>query len=185
MIASDPETVHEKLLEKQFTNPDGWGIGWKENNHLCWQSGLSYISDFTDTVDPDNNIIVGHVRLATTGEINKINTHPFPVKDQDGLFGLLFHNGTFYYRNKEFPRKGIKGSSDTADIARLLSSLLYDHPWKRVRALYEELCGETIILLTKNSVWAYRGRYPLTETNNGVATSGGKKLNRGWYKIKD
>ena len=83
--------------KKGRVNRDGWGIAWYLEEGLA---GL--VKEPRPAPDSPiaklmvqgvrSNIIISHVRLATTGELSYVNTHPFVRKlwDRDWVFA---HNG--------------------------------------------------------------------------------------------
>ncbi len=125
LIANKPVDVEFSLLkaDKPFRNlgdkrnPDGWGIGWYEDNKAkIFKEGIpakdserfcSYAKEVR------SNIIIVHVRKGTEAPPSEVNSHPFKYKNW-----LFAHNGSVN-RNYLFPllrdeyRKEIKGQTDS------------------------------------------------------------------------
>ena len=75
-------------------NPDGWGVGWYDNSVKAniKKEGCSTIeSEIYDSLSEKiySNLIIEHVRLATTGKICKTNSHPFEFNNW-----IFAHNGS-------------------------------------------------------------------------------------------
>ena len=83
----------DSLSEQSRREPDGTGLGWFDSDgrpHLSKQA-LAAHDDRTFAREAQHvrsRTFVAHVRYATTGALEKKNTHPF---EQDGR--LLAHNG--------------------------------------------------------------------------------------------
>lgn len=72
--------------------------------------------------------VFAHIRLATVGEINPINCHPFVMKDDGDRSWLLMHNGTIF----DFPRcdkyREIQnGSTDSERILFFIIDLINEY----------------------------------------------------------
>lgn len=124
VIANKPVDLEFSLLraDKPFRNfaeinPDGWGIGWYENNlPKVFKRGFSALRDsqFTGlSKEVKSKIIIVHVRKSTGTPSSKLNSHPFQYKNwifahngwvsRDFLYGLL----------KDRYKKEIKGETDS------------------------------------------------------------------------
>jgi hypothetical protein len=99
-----------EVIEKAaHANQDGYGLA------VADRGKLEVVKVFTNDDPPVDEIlkrlddakdqeIVLHCRIATVGEKNFDNCHPFPVlnREEHGLDLVLFHNGTFsYYRDAQ------------------------------------------------------------------------------------
>ncbi len=105
-----PFTNHGK------SNPDGWGIGY------YGKQGLKVFKEPINIQNSDEvskiveevkaNIIIAHVRKATTGDKTIENTHPFSHENW-----VFAHNGTVYEKLEEKLdpeyKKNIQGQTDS------------------------------------------------------------------------
>ena len=89
-------------------NPDGWGVAWyneygtqviKEARPVD-QSRLA--RSFLEDLGARSRIFVSHIRLATAGEADYVNTHPFYRKFDDKTW-VFAHNGTMNTDQLSFP----------------------------------------------------------------------------------
>lgn len=100
VIANKPVDLEFSLLraDRPFRNfakfnPDGWGLGWYENDKAqVFKRGLSaqYDPQFVElSKEVRSKIIIAHVRNATTGNRSELNSHPFQYKNW-----IFAHNGS-------------------------------------------------------------------------------------------
>jgi len=111
--------------EKKRGHRDGWGIATFQAGkpHYVARSILPAFSDrsYNDAIDAVKeistpNIVIAHVRAASSGGVSIENTHPFIV---DGL--VFAHNGTV----KDLPLDGrAEGKTDSELIALLVADRL-------------------------------------------------------------
>jgi predicted glutamine amidotransferase len=82
------------------SNPDGWGMAWFGRDGLLrlvkepipsYQSQIAMDLPYYSTVKSD--IFISHVRMASYGGVNYLNTHPF-YRQLNGETWVLAHNGT-------------------------------------------------------------------------------------------
>jgi len=97
VIANKPVDLEFSLERfKKFGNwnPDGWGIGWYENNEAkVFKQGIAATSMEsklpTLSKDVRSKIIIVHVRKGTGAILSDQNSHPFKYKDW-----IFAHNGS-------------------------------------------------------------------------------------------
>jgi predicted glutamine amidotransferase len=83
----------DSIAVQSHREPDGTGLGWFDAGHaphISKQPIAAYgDAEFGRTArEVSSNTFLAHVRFATTGALNELNTHPF---EQDGR--LFAHNG--------------------------------------------------------------------------------------------
>lgn len=100
-------------------NPHGWGLFRRESGRTVWAKGLALAELLVHNAHlPCEAEAWLHLRRATYGEVNHDMAHPHVVREgrHGGL--LLMHNGSLH------PLAPQDGRSDSAELARLLRSLL-------------------------------------------------------------
>jgi len=121
MFANKPVDLEfslERFKEYSASNPDGWGMGWYENNSpkVCKQGIPAKAKDSklpTSSKEALSKIIIAHVRKGTGAEPSKRNSHPFKYKNW-----LFAHNGRvdkgylFSLLKSEYKNE-IKGETDS------------------------------------------------------------------------
>lgn len=148
-----------------------WGYAALTDEGLVMDHGLGRMP-YRDW--PDADVAVGHTRLATRGEVNVRNAHPFRIQEDGRTVAALCHNGTW----REAPPSG--DLSDTAMMAMTLESYLQSEPIDDAVAELAETTGETFLVLTRSGdVYCHAGRYDITFDGNGFASSGGHPLEEG------
>lgn len=122
-------------------NSHGAGIITYQGNKLQASKGYMTLETLERRLEhvPKKTPIAIHFRLATHGNINEYNTHPFKV----GNIAYLMHNGIL----AGLGTSGTKGKSDSAHLARILSKLSY----KDQLALLDELSGRFLLAHKKET----------------------------------
>lgn len=118
------------LLEKQIEqgwrrNGDGAGFAFIRDGKVEIKKGFMNLEAFKkayyDAVKEfgkDSPFLV-HMRIRTSGLVDKHNTHPFPIKD-----GAMIHNGVLFTPTGKHAGDGKKSNSDTKVIASTLFNVL-------------------------------------------------------------
>lgn len=133
---SELANIPVDILEDCFWhNPDGAGFAYPYNGKVYSQKGFFDIKSLClalAEVPPDVELIV-HMRIATQGEVNVANCHPFPVTSDEklirkaryeGRLPVLVHNGILTSLDDE-----TKERSDTWIFVRdLLSEATHTTP---------------------------------------------------------
>ncbi len=103
---SSPDKIEiNELLSEFFSHgdhhPDGWGMAFfsetevsveKEPLNSCKSS---YLQSRLKAVQPVDTMLA-HIRLATKGNLEYENTHPFVLQDAHDRIWTLAHNGTIF-----------------------------------------------------------------------------------------
>lgn len=93
------------LLSEFFSHgnehPNGWGMAFFYGNAVSLekqpepsQKSIYLKQRLQFKVEADN--MIAHIRLATRGNINYENTHPFVMRDNSNRTWTLAHNGTIF-----------------------------------------------------------------------------------------
>lgn len=98
---ADKATDWEALENAMTYNPDGAGFAVAVNGQLIIEKGFFRWEDFRKAFEPfSEHAAIVHFRLATHGEKNAANCHPFALADFGGPDGhkpvAVIHNGIFY-----------------------------------------------------------------------------------------
>jgi len=121
LVANKPVDIEFSLqIFKEFStyNPDGWGIGWYENNSpMVFKQGISAKDKESQlpnlSKEVRSKIIIAHVRKGTGAPPSEINSHPFKYKNW-----IFAHNGSVDRDNlcsllRDEYRKELKGETDS------------------------------------------------------------------------
>lgn len=118
VIISKPNNVPmptlDYLQDAWISNDDGAGIAYKRENDIMFtvKKGIMKWEDFTDFVIEndfqENDQVIFHFRITTSGGTNPQNTHPFPLSSRNSDLrllefesdNLLFHNGILFSPNE-------------------------------------------------------------------------------------
>ena len=104
-VTSQNKVKLNELLSEFFSHgidhPNGWGMAFFYGNAVSLekQPEASHKSVYLKQrlqfkVEADN--MIAHIRLATRGNINYENTHPFVMRDNSNRTWTLAHNGTIF-----------------------------------------------------------------------------------------
>lgn len=139
------------LSYNRYSNPDGFGIAWREDGKLLHQKfdpkEYDQFHDLLKRIDKDQTIeYVAHWRKATHGPICQDMSHPFSYEDSKDGEVLVFHNGII---GNHPP----KGKSDTAEFVDSILSRIPPRWWANpaFRWLVEESTGwSRFLIMTKD-----------------------------------
>ena len=104
--ASSLRKVHlNGLLEEFFSHgkdhPHGWGLALLDSHGVAVEKepAASHKSSYLRhrlTAPICSSSLIAHIRLATKGSLEYLNTHPFTRQDKTGRTWTLAHNGTIF-----------------------------------------------------------------------------------------
>lgn len=114
----DLEFSLSKFKDLSAYNPDGWGIGWYENNSSqVFKQGISANANNSQfkhrSKEVRSNIIIAHVRKRTGAKPSEKNSHPF--KYNNWLFahnGSVDREGLLVLLKDKFSKR-LKGETDS------------------------------------------------------------------------
>lgn len=96
--------LNELLIEffsHSIEHPNGWGMAFFYDNAVSLEKQpegahkSSYLKQrLQSKVEADK--MIAHIRLATRGNLNYENTHPFVMRDNSNRTWTLAHNGTIF-----------------------------------------------------------------------------------------
>jgi len=179
------------ILENCFVNnPDGCGYMFVRNGKVKIRKGFlefkEFYSDYQKQKLNKNDLIVFHFRIATSGDIDKFNTHPFPIsndvneliKTENDCEIAIAHNGILSSKGSTIDKYKI---SDTMDfILEILSDKnIYENiESKSILALIENrIVGSRIVVLKKDRTFLLLG-------NGWKEKDGLIHSNDGWKRKK-
>lgn len=93
-----PKKAHitrKQLLNCWTNNPDGMGVMWIAGNEIQVYKEMNSFRAFYKTIRSVDADLVIHFRIATSGQINTKNCHPFKINNQLGFV----HNGVITKMN--------------------------------------------------------------------------------------
>lgn len=91
-----------KVLSNHSENhPHGWGAAFRQHGDIktIKESVRADKSQFLKSIIDGGmvtDLLIGHIRLATIGNMEYNNCHPFLSNDCSGAPWILFHNGTMF-----------------------------------------------------------------------------------------
>lgn len=151
-----------------------WGYAFVEDGEFTVEHGIGEIPAMFKIPVTDNALV--HTRMATQGEINITNAHPFEITDEDdNVVAMLAHNGTWHGS----PDHDLY--SDTWFMARALESYVRDEPdFETALELLTDHVGETVVVLHESgSAYVYSGRFEITREGSVVQSSGLESIKTG------
>jgi predicted glutamine amidotransferase len=178
----------DSLATQSHREPDGTGLGWfdeREAPHISKQPIAAFQDEEfgREAREVSSNTFVAHVRFATAGALNLLNTHPF---EQDGR--LFAHNGVV----EDLPTLEahladdmgmVKGETDSERYFALITREIAAHDGD-IGAGIEAACAWVVanlplisinfVLATTDGVWALR--YPEKDTLHLLERAPGQPL---------
>jgi predicted glutamine amidotransferase len=116
----------DSLAEQSRREPDGTGVGWFQDDgspHLAKQALAAYedTAFAREARELRSTTFLAHIRYATTGEIEPLNTHPF---EQHGR--LFAHNGVIQELDRLEHELGedralVRGDTDSERLFALIT----------------------------------------------------------------
>ena len=103
-------------------HPDGWGIATFRGDTVsvekgsCCANDSSYLKELLSApvVEP---LLLAHIRKASVGSVQDVNSHPFTRCDEGGRCWTLIHNGTIFKSDVLEQYKAVQeGSTDSERI---------------------------------------------------------------------
>lgn len=161
----------KNILENCFiNNPDGCGYMFVRNGKVKIRKGFlkfdEFFSDYKKQNLSRNDVVVFHFRIATSGDTNKNNTHPFPISnDVNELIKTeneceigIAHNGILSNHGLTIGQYKI---SDTMEfiLNTLSASIVIDNlESPSILSLIENrIMGSRIVILKKDSSFSLLG----------------------------
>ena len=169
----------------QHRGQESAGICVTDGKTLTFKKGMGFVSQVfdNDTVKSLNNGIaaIGHTRYSTEGLSVLQNAHPVEMHDSySGETIALAHNGTIVGAQRlrsELEAQGcvFNTQTDTEAFGHLLLS--YNGSWEErlSQAMAEVQAAYSMVLLTRDSVIAFRDPYGIRPLCVGVLQQGERK----------
>jgi hypothetical protein len=161
------ETPFGILEQRARWNRDGMGFAFAQNGELILKKGFFDMDDFMQAIKqvPNESPAMFHLRMATQGEVNEANCHPFLIDRNHSLV----HFGGFSCR-------GEGGRSDTRRFCEDFLRPLFkksDKEWLRPDNEVDYLMDK--MLQGRAAIMDNQGRirtYHTGQWKNGLLTSG-------------
>ena len=147
-ISSKEKIPLNELLSEFFSHaenhPHGWGMAFfygnsvsveKQPQHACKSVYLK--QRLAAKIESDK--MIAHIRLATRGNLDYENTHPFVLRDNYDRAWTLAHNGTIFECDALNPFIHMQqGATDSERILSYIVSRVNEQQEKEKRPLSEE-----------------------------------------------
>jgi glutamine phosphoribosylpyrophosphate amidotransferase len=123
--------VDNAALYRGWTcNKDGAGFAYVKDGKVHIEKGLMTYNELQTKYEKaveafgDKSAFLLHMRVGTSGSVSKTNTHPFPIRPQEGPGGAFIHNGILFTPAGAW--KGPVGDqkSDTRVVSEALNNIL-------------------------------------------------------------
>lgn len=154
--------IFEDTLKQCWeTNPHGAGFMYPNKGKLIINKGHMTYEEFQTAFEPHKDkACVLHFRIATHGETNQANTHPFQVTEKLGLV----HNGIINHVACDIN----KTMSDTWHfVEKYVKPLAKLWRTEAIRGLYEEYIGYSKLIMMDGA-----GNVEIIKENLGIWDSG-------------
>lgn len=132
---NNSELTLQQFINSHDKNSDGLGIMYVENGRVkvekCMSPKLKHHRKLFETALETQDTFAFHQRMATHGEKNMANCHPYKILDldEDGMDLYMMHNGVITSIHQED-----KTMSDTWHFAEVLKKILKRDP----RLIYDD-----------------------------------------------
>ena len=175
-LTGDRKTRINELLKTFFSHSvkhqNGWGIAVTDTKPVLIEKEArkAYESEYLKTLlEKDISVCgcIAHIRRASIGEENILNTHPFETADSSGRQWILAHNGTIFESPALKPYQyRQKGATDSERILLYLVDLAGSckHAETRFKALEEGI--KTISVGNKTNLLIFDGEYFYVHKNH-------------------
>ena len=158
------ETVKEMLRR----NPDGCGVAFTTKNGVVFKKGMTSVDEvmsyLNKITNPTKRIIVLHARIATSGKVDALRCHPFPIDVRNAKSGranmVFFHNGILSAYS------GDKNLSDTQRYVLLELKTKY-------RCFGNEIMNPLFVDIFESTAKANSSRFVLMDKNEFITMGNG------------
>lgn len=139
------------------------GMAWQDGDEVKVKKIIGPPDNLNNGAEA--NVVVGHTRMPSIGNVSLDNAHPF--KACDGSFALV-HNGTFF--NKDFLKKllesehTIKGQTDSEIMTHYIEEKKDRVGYEAALSLFE---NQRLLLVTKDKIIGY-GDLVVIQDKDGV-----------------
>lgn len=165
----------ETQVAEKYSGGHSWGYTYlNEDGDFETEHGLGEIPSSIEV--PEADVALVHTRLATQGEVNITNAHPFGIEDEDGdTVAMMAHNGTWHGS----PDHDLY--SDTWFMARVFETHVEEKDdFEDALRATAERCGETMVVLHESgNAYVYSGRFEITCDGSVVQSSGHDEIPTG------
>jgi predicted glutamine amidotransferase len=157
-------------IEKGWNiNRDGGGFAYVKDGKVEIEKGFLTLDKFKEAyaratdLYAENSPFLVHMRIRTSGNTDKHNTHPFPVKG-----GAMIHNGILFTPTGIHAGKGKKQNSDTKVVASSLFNILVKQDLIHAAADIGEVIGRA----NKFAFLFHDGDYLIINESSGYWADG-------------
>ncbi len=170
VVGREAARLAPKALQRlEYRGYDSFGFAWPSRDGVESFKSLDDLRSFSQSL-PDSNMVLGHTRWATHGNVSLANCHPHV--DPKGRFAIA-HNGIATNADT----KTEDGQSDTRWLATCLSGLLDQgfSPADAFQNLTLSLEGRNalVVMFASGETYAFRSGSPLVlvQLDDGYAVA--------------
>tara|TARA_R110000868_G_scaffold16117_1_gene73030 strand:- start:3713 stop:4333 length:621 start_codon:yes stop_codon:yes gene_type:complete len=163
-----------------LSNRDGAGLVWHDGFELRTLKMLvetdsefaEFRNHYKKAFKEATSGVVIHFRMATTGEVHKLNCHPFHYEDMNGNVNALVHNGMlqgYGHYNEFLPSAGVQSTDTYNFIHKNMNKVNIYNPFQREKierliGSYNKFIimtdtGDVFILNASSGIWLTDGNW--------------------------
>lgn len=178
VIVFKPQNINlpESVINDCFTeNPNGAGFTIiKKHNEIITRKGFMSLDELKTALNEYGNLdslsLVLHFRIMTSGIVNPINTHPYPITNKPDLFTqlelkdvpVIYHNGVLFGKQTSYT-EDIDLYSDSFLLARDILSRANITGIQNTLSMLASTTNNKFCYVNKHGAVYLYGTFPLTD----------------------
>jgi len=178
VIVYKPNDINlpDSIIDDCFLeNPNGAGFTIiKKHNEIITRKGFMTIDELKTALNEYGNLdslgLVLHFRIMTSGIVNPINTHPYPITNKPALFTqlelndipVIYHNGVLFGKQTSYT-EDIDLYSDSFLLARDILSRTNITGIQNTLGMLASTTNNKFCYINKHGTVYLYGTFPLTD----------------------